>query len=142
MRRLRRYHFYMGVFFTPAILLFALSGALQTFRLQEAGGYGGTPPGWIVWMAAIHKDQALPREKAAGPYRHAPAPAAPAKPAVKRAPRPSPLPLKVFVVLLSAGLIASALLGVAIALNGAATRRMSVLMLIAGTILPLILLLI
>lgn len=44
------------MFFAPAIFLFALSGALQTFRLQEAKGYGGQPPGWIVWMASVHKD--------------------------------------------------------------------------------------
>ncbi len=56
MRQLRRIHHYIGVFFKPAILLFALSGALQTFRLQEEKGYGGTPQTWIVWMASVHKD--------------------------------------------------------------------------------------
>lgn len=48
MRLVRQYHLYLGQFLAPAILLFALSGALQAFRLQEAKGYGGTPPLWIV----------------------------------------------------------------------------------------------
>ena len=66
-RTLRQYHHYIGVFLAPAILLFAISGALQTFRLTEAKGYGGPPPNWMVWLAAVHKDQAPPREKPAGP---------------------------------------------------------------------------
>lgn len=60
MRRLRQYHQYLGGFFAPLIPLLAISGALQTFRSQDAQGYGGTPPSWIVWPASIHKDQAHP----------------------------------------------------------------------------------
>ncbi len=141
MRSLRRYHHYVGVFFAPAILLFALSGALQTFRLHEAEGYGATPPGWIVWMASVHKDQSLPRERAA------PNPTAKAavKPPVKfdapgRMKRPSPLPLKIFVILLAIGLTISALLGVIIALSNRVTRRGSIVMLAAGAVVPLVLL--
>lgn len=137
MRSVRRYHHYIGVFFTPAILLFALSGALQTFRLQEAKGYGGTPPGWIVWMASVHKDQSLPREQA-GPK---PLDKTPAKPLQRRQPpRVSPLPLKIFVALVSIGLILSSLLGVVIALNNRATRTVSITLLVAGTLVPLLLL--
>lgn len=144
MRNLRRYHHYIGVFFTPAILLFALSGALQTFRLQEAKGYGGTPPGWIVWMASVHKDQSLPRERAASK----PGAGDAAKPAAKggqqaRPPaRVSPLPLKIFVALLSIGLILSSVLGVVIALNNRSTRTVSIAMLVAGAVVPLLLLIV
>lgn len=38
MKQIRRIHFYLGVFFAPIIIMFALSGALQTFRLQESPG--------------------------------------------------------------------------------------------------------
>lgn len=145
MRRVRQYHFYLGMFFAPAILLFALSGALQTFRLQETKGYGGTPPGWIVWMASVHKDQSLPR---ATPER-LPKAKPSAKPTEVRrngGDRPferiSPLPLKVFVAVMSIGLLASAILGILIALTNRTMRRTSIVILAAGAVLPLILLLV
>ena len=140
MRQIRRYHYYLGVFFAPAILLFAISGALQTFRLQEEKGWGSRPPGWIVWMASFHKDQRLPVEKpmAAKPPAPAGAQTEAPKPPVKK---PFKLPLQIFVALMSIGLAVSALLGVAIALNNRATRRASITMLIAGTVLPLLMLL-
>jgi hypothetical protein len=143
MRLVRRYHLYLGVFFAPAIFFFALSGALQTFRLQEEKGYGGTPPGWIVWMASVHKDSSLPKAQAAHDDDHdhpddKPAPAA-------KAPKPPSkhftLPMKIFALLMSIGLMFSALLGVLIALNSRQTRRMSIAMLVAGSVLPLVLLL-
>lgn len=146
MKQVRRVHHYIGVFFTPAILLFALSGALQTFRLQEDKGYGGTPPAWIVWMASVHKDSSLPRAKAEEHKQQRPAPKLPdrTKPAMKSqsaAPAPSRVPMQVFVALLSIGLIVSSVLGVAIALNAKTTRRMSIVMLVAGATLPLLLML-
>jgi hypothetical protein len=144
MRKIRLFHQYMGLFFAPMILLFALSGALQTFRLQEAHEPNApAPPGWIVWLASVHKDQSLPR---AEPERdHAPAPREAPKPRPLRpsaTPRPSPLPLKIFVTILSIGLIISTVLGIAIALNNRTIRRLSVILLASGTILPLLLLLV
>lgn len=143
MKQVRRFHHYLGVFFTPAILLFAFSGALQTFRLQEEKGYGGTPPSWIVWMASVHKDSSLPRAKSVEPeQRPASRPSEPSTRDVKPAvPRPSRLPMKIFVTLLSIGLIVSSLLGTIIALTNKTTRRASALMLFAGTALPLLLML-
>ncbi len=151
LRALRQYHHYIGVFLAPAILLFAVSGALQTFRLNEEKGYGGTPPAWMVWIAAVHKDQGPPREKRVAAKPAMAVTAAPAavdhdhdaaarvrEPAPAK--RPSPLPLKIFVVLMSIGLIISTLLGVTIALNNRTTRRVSIMMLIAGTVLPCVLL--
>lgn len=143
LRALRRYHTYLGLFFAPMILLFAVSGALQTFRLQEAKGYGGTPPNWIVWLASVHKDQGPPREarverpKAAGPAVASEKPAG--RPA-KDAKRPSPLPLKIFVVLLSIALAASTVLGVMIALSIKSVRRVSLALLALGTVVPVVLL--
>lgn len=150
MRSLRQLHHYVGVFLAPAILFFALSGAVQTFRLGEASGWGGPPPSALVWMTSVHKDQSLPRAK---PEKPAPKPDS-AKPAAKpdadhgedhhhEGPRgPSPLPLKIFVIILALGLITSTLLGITIALNNRAMRRTSIVMLIAGTVLPLMLLLV
>ena len=149
-RTLRQYHHYIGVFLAPAILLFAVSGTVQTFRLNEEKGWGGTPPTWMVWVASFHKDQTPPRIKPAKPAAQAAAPAAhddadhhehatDAGAAPAAAKRPDPLPLKIFVVLMALGLITSTLLGVTIALNNRAMRRVSTVLLVAGTILPLVL---
>lgn len=150
MRQLRKLHHYVGVFLAPTILLFALSGAVQTFRLNEEKGWGSTPPGWLVWMASVHKDQTLPHAKPA----KAPAPkgdaakdeaakvgAAKVGADHQAAPKgPSPLPLKIFVVLMAIGLITSTLLGLTIALTHPAMRRTSIVLVAAGTALPLLLL--
>lgn len=146
----------MGVFFAPTILLFAFSGALQTFSLHENKGGGPyKPPAWIVAIASIHKDQTLPAPEAG---RHADAHgdshdhdarAAAAKPdadtdheadAAPKPSRPSPLPLKVFVLLLSIGLMLSTVLGVWIALKMRAMRRLTLVLLAAGTLVPIVLL--
>lgn len=144
MRMVRQIHNYVGLFFAPMILLFALSGALQTFRLQETHDPAAPPPPrWIVWMASVHKDQQQPRDQP----RRRPAPPPGAQAAPHHAPPSasprlfSPLPLKIFVTALSIGLILSTLLGITIALNNPLTRRISIILLIAGTIVPLLLLL-
>jgi hypothetical protein len=137
MRRVRQWHFYMGVFFAPLIILFALSGALQTFRLQEEKGWGGTPPAWIDTIATVHMDSKLPQ---AAPVAAAP-PKGPPKAAKPRPPGPNRLPMQIFMVVMSLALLLSAVLGVVIALNNRLTRRMSLVMLAGGTVLPLALLL-
>jgi len=151
-RRLRQVHHYTGVFFAPAIVFFALSGAFQTFRWQEEKGFGGTPPAWIVWIASVHKDQAVPRAESPRPAKVTDAP--PARASEARAEheeheehshtpeRRSTLPLKIFVLLLSIALTLSSITGVVIALTNRATRRTSVALLAVGTLLPLLLLLV
>jgi hypothetical protein len=149
-RRLRRLHQYLGLFFAPALLLFSLSGALQTYRWQEPKGYGGSPPGWIVWLASVHKDQALPRPAAAGPEA-GPPPAPKAKAAdpaasagaAKAGEHKGPgrrQGLMLFVGLFGLALFLSTLLGIAIALANAANRRTNLLVLAAGVAVPLLLL--
>lgn len=144
LRLLRRYHHYLGLFFAPMILLFAVSGALQTFRLQEAKGYGGTPPNWIVWLASVHKDQGPPRERKAEKPKAASEIAEAAKHRAEAAngaaKRPSPLPLKIFVLLLSIALSLSTITGIVIALASRAMRRLSILLLALGTVVPIVLL--
>jgi hypothetical protein len=139
-QKLRRYHLYIGMFLAPAILFFALSGALQTFRLQEEKGWGGTPPTWIVWLASVHKDDRLPQAKAAEADEHAKPTVKPAAPKAAQKPKPSALPFKIFAVLMSIGLMLSAVLGMVIALNNRATRRVSTIMLVAGVVVPILLL--
>lgn len=138
-RRLRQVHQYVGLFFTPAILFFALSGALQTLGWHENHGGGPPPATWICWMASIHKDQRLLRpDEGAGhqedhggrPVRHN---------QERGGTQPSPVPLKVFVVLLTIGLAASSILGTIIALTNRASWRPTLAALLLGTILPVLL---
>jgi hypothetical protein len=131
MRTIRQWHLYVGLFFAPLLLLFSISGAIQTFRLPDPP----SAPGWMKWMAAIHKDQELPRPRLPKPA----AKLAP-KPAVQPAPSSNKLPLQILVTLLAIGLIVSTLLGITIALNARATRRISLLLLAAGSLVPLALL--
>ena len=141
MRLVRQFHLYLGTLFAPAIIFFAFSGALQTLDLHKAKG-GQPPPGWVAVMAEMHKNQRLarPRDPRAGAApmaaksaRHAPADAAPPKAAAH-------LPLKIFVVVMAIGLIASAGLGVYIALRNRATRGVALLMLAIGAAAPVALL--
>src|SRR5690242_1090011 len=144
MRKLRQWHQYIGLFFSPAIMFFAFSGALQTFSLHE-GGHGSSyePPAWIVTIASVHKDQRLPRARLAEPEA---ARAAASRDEPARRPRPapsgpSPIPLKIFVLCMAIGLISSALLGITIALRNRTVRRNALITLGLGTVLPVLLLL-
>ncbi len=146
MRRIRQLHLYIGVFFLPGILFFAISGGLQAFRLQQASGWDGAPPpAWMAWMGSVHIDQTVPRAEAPKPPAAAKPPADPAKEAAKAAERAArsraALPMKIFTAVLAAALALSTLLGAAIALNSRATRRTSLWMLLAGSAVPLVLLL-
>jgi hypothetical protein len=150
MRLLRQVHTYLGVFFAPAIIFLAFTGALQTFSLHENKGGGPyTPPAWIVTLASIHKDQTLPKPARQHPPSAAPAEkakpdhaAGPDQPAGAPAPdkRPSPLPLKIFVLFVAIGLITSSLIGLYIALTNKALRRTASIVLAAGVVAPLLLL--
>lgn len=140
-RRLRSVHQYVGLFFTPAILFFALSGALQTLGLHENRGLGRQPPTWIRWMASVHKDQRLLRPepaKATAPSKSHDA--GEHGPPDHHDEGPSPIPMKVFVLLLALGLTISSLLGATIALTNRAVRRPAIVALAVGIVVPLALL--
>lgn len=140
MRKLRQFHLYIGVFFAPAILFFAISGGLQTFRLQQASGWDGAPPPqWMAWMGSVHIDQrklVAEPPKAAKPVE----PVDPAKLAERKAKAAKALPMKIFVASLATALALATLLGAAIALGMKSTRRVALLMLVAGSVLPMVLL--
>ncbi|MBS1802316.1 MAG: PepSY domain-containing protein [Acidobacteria bacterium] len=58
LRYFRKVHLYLGVFTTPALLFFAITGALQTFSLHESTqGSSYKPPTWLASLAQLHKKQ-------------------------------------------------------------------------------------
>ncbi len=143
MRRVRRIHHYVGLFFAPAIIFFAFSGALQTVGLHEREGSGPPPAAWIVWMASVHQHQTTPN---AGTRSHeheheAGADAGETSGHASAEEKQSFIALRLFILLLAIGLILSSSLGVVIALTNRTSRRTSLVLLASGTILPLVLLL-
>jgi hypothetical protein len=112
MQKLRRAHLYLGAFFSPMLLFFALSGVWQEFGLQ---GHSG----WIRYLSAIHTGSMLK-----GQSHH-----------------PSSIFLQGFVVLMGVSLFTTILLGLVLAFKYAHTR-VTILCLATGIVLPLALVLI
>jgi hypothetical protein len=140
MKRIRILHRWMGIFFSPAILFFTLSGALQTFSLHDANRKTGyVPPTWLVEMAQLHKKQTLSLPKAKNtPVEAEPEqrdPAAHKKPAQ---PAESGLPLKCFVLVMSAGLFLTTLFGIYMAFCYGGDRRILWGLLAGGILLPIL----
>ena len=62
---LRRLHHYIGVFLAPAVLFFASTGFIQVLGWQDQRN--PAPPGWVSWVAGIHKKQAAPKPRPPAP---------------------------------------------------------------------------
>ena len=135
---LRRWHSYLSIFFAPAILFFAFSGLLQVLGLHESrGSETYHPPAWIVTIASLHKDQVLAKD-----HEHEDHDAHPESGPPKAEPHHHDddetfVPLKPFAIAVALGLIATALLGIVIALQNPSMRRTSIVLLLAGTAIPL-----
>ena len=167
LRVLRKLHLYLGVFTAPALLFFAFTGALQTFSLHETTqGSSYKPPAWITSLAQLHKKQTTevpvrrPRPDAPRPdaarsgalpdhREHSASKAAPSsapqsanqQPAASPVPRPkSHLPMKIFFLLVAVGLFLSTLTGIYMAYRYSRSRLLISGLLLAGAVLPLLLL--
>ncbi|WP_375393908.1 hypothetical protein [uncultured Sphingomonas sp.] len=147
LRKVRLFHNYLAVFFAPAILFFAFTGGLQTAELHERHG-DTAPPRWIVAIADLHKHQTIgghkrPDGAAAGPGG--------GKPHDAGAPAPTArgggdhdegfVAEKPFVVLLALALFVTTALGLVIAVATPSTRRISLVLIAAGVVVPVLLLL-
>jgi hypothetical protein len=136
-KRLRNLHNWLGVFFAPGILLFAVSGIFQTLGLHENGPGRQPALPFIGLLASLHKEGEATLSK-----RRPPPAGAQIKPA-----GPSPehdhdeglSPFKIYALLLSASLTASTVMGVAIAITNRAARRRTGVLLAAGCVLPVLL---
>ncbi len=158
LKLIRQTHLYIGIFISPALLFFALSGALQTFRLHEiTPGSSYRPPAWVLTLAAIHKHQMAvgpPPKAVSGPGSAAAgksARRADASPAPGRKPAADPslaapaaaashLPMQIFFLLVAIGLFTSTLSGVYMAYRYNRSKPLVTGLLLAGIALPLLLL--
>lgn len=141
MMTVRRWHTYLGVFIAPSILFFALTGALQLFALHEAHG-AYQPAAVIEKLGEVHKNQRFAaKPKRPGP----PAAVSVAKPEASKAPEPEKAKpvtvqaLKWLFLLVSAGLVASTVLGLWMALTSTRRRGLIRGLLAAGLAIPVLL---
>ena len=114
MARLRTIHLYLGCFFGPLLIFFAISGIWQTLRLHLG------PSSEVLALAStIHRSGALKSDPNT---------------------LSSPL-LQAFVIAMALGLIVSAIVGIVMALRFGRSRRGVLGVLAAGILLPTVLVL-
>jgi hypothetical protein len=154
-------HLYLGVFITPAILFFALTGALQTFSFHESPkGSDYQPAKWITTLSQLHKKQtiALPtrRPKPPAEIQSSAEPrvdSAPAKvrpvaatqaPAFSQPPnppkRPNTLPMKIYFLVVAIGLFLSTATGLYMSYRFNRNRVALSAAFVAGLVIPIVLL--
>jgi hypothetical protein len=132
----RQIHLYLGTLFAPAILFFAITGALQTFSFHErTRGSNYEPPVLLMKLAQLHKKQTL----TIAPKKPAPQDA---KRGASEAAKPSmptaTLLMKWFTFLMGVGLVVTTLLGIYMSFKYNRNRLLVWGLLIAGTVLPAI----
>jgi hypothetical protein len=166
LKSFRNLHLWIGIFISPALLFFAFTGALQTFSLHETTrGSDYKPPAWAVKLGQLHKKQTLdlpqrkpgppgadkpksdkPAEGAGGDMARAKGPdalTATNAPATPPAPAPkqkSHLPMKIFFLLVAISLMISTLTGLYMAYKYSRNAWIVTTLLIAGIVVPLLLL--
>jgi len=152
LKSFRTLHLYLGVFTAPALLFLAFTGALQSVNLHEAARGGDyKPPAWIASIAHMHKKQSfdVPVKRVPPKPSVANADAAPKASAAARAnDKPSPIPagrnlwpMKIFFVLVSLSLILSTVTGIYMGWRYTRNRRRYGATLVAGVMVPALLLL-
>jgi hypothetical protein len=114
----RKVHLYLGCFFSPILMFFIVSGALQTFGLHEPHKNGYKPPAVVESMAQVHKNQRFATDDV----------------------RPAPSEFfRWFVLAMSAGLLVNVILGILMAFKFADPKFVWVVM-ILGIAVPVLIL--
>jgi len=151
LKSVRQVHRYLGLFFSPAVLFFAITGGLQMFGLHEsARGSSYVPPYILVHLARLHKKGTLylpPRKDAPpnsarsdeanpnGPKLETPKPTQ-ASPATLP---PNALPMKIFFAATALALAVSTCTGLIMGWKYARRKSIVLLVLAAGVLIPVIL---
>jgi hypothetical protein len=140
---IRDLHVYVSVFVAPSLLFFALTGALQTFRVPDQK----TAPVVIQKLARLHKDDVFaakpPRPKRpegaheGGDHDKA---QAPKPPEAKPTPKPSTEVMKWFFVAVSVGIALTTFFGLWMALAYSRRKLIVWALLIAGAAAPVLIL--
>jgi hypothetical protein len=150
LKSVRLIHRYIGLFFSPTILLFAITGGLQMFGLHEsARGSSYVPPNILVHLSELHKKGTLylpPRKvsppnsvksdgaKLDGPKLEIPKPTQ-SSPATTP---PNSFPMKMFFAATALALAVSTCMGIIVSWKYS-HRKSTVLLTLAGVLIPAIL---
>jgi hypothetical protein len=119
MKKLRLVHLYLGSLFGPLLIVFAVSGAWQVFRFNDAKKDGSYKPATVITLFTdIHKDAVLPG-----------------------VPRRQGAAMRWFVLAAAAGLASTTVLGIVMAYRLSRRPALVTTLLFAGVVLPAALLL-
>jgi hypothetical protein len=145
LKTIRLVHRYLGLFFAPTILFFAITGGLQMFGLHETErGSSYVPPNFLIHLAQLHKKGTLyiPTRKEApfnsskpdGKQLDGPKPEPPKPLPVQRP--PNSLPMKLFFGATALALVLSTCTGLIMTWKYARRKSSVLLTLAAGVAIP------
>ncbi|OXE35005.1 MAG: hypothetical protein CGW95_16520 [Phenylobacterium zucineum] len=141
---IRQIHVYVSALIAPSLLMFAVSGGLQIYRLHE-GHPGYTPLPIVEKLGRLHKDSVFAlRPKRAEPEEAKPEKAKAEVPKAAPKKREKPLGVKLmqaYFAVVSAGLVLSTVLGVWMGLMYNRRKRLVLAVLAAGIAIPVLLVL-
>ena len=154
---IRKWHAYLGMFISPGVLFFSLTGAVQLFNLHEAHG-NYHPPALLEKLGKLHKDQVIEQNKVVAEDAPAVDPDAATSVAHDAAPvaagsqehahhheqklqRVNVYLLKWFCLFVALGLATSTAFGIWMGLQQTLRRRTHVILLMVGAVVPLLLIL-
>lgn len=127
---LRQLHAYVSVFVAPTLIFFALTGALQNFRIPDRAD----APVVVQKLARVHRDAVF---TANPPKKAPPAAEEPAAEKPKPKAKASTLAVKWFFTLASVAIIVSACVGLWMAFAYGRRKMVMLLLLVGGAALPL-----
>jgi hypothetical protein len=138
LKQARQLHLYLGTFFAPSIIFFALTGALQLFGLHQGRpGEAYQPPEWVQKLGSLHKNQNLAVKNAAAPGAAKPQQLAEGgRRAEKRRNSPFTIALKWFFLATAFGLVFTTVLGIYMAFKFNRSRTLIWSLLVTGTAIP------
>ncbi len=118
MKFLRKLHLCLGCFFTPILVFYAVTGALQLFELHEQKKNSSyAPPALLKWLSEVHIHQRWQAAAASVPFRW-------------------------FALAAAAGFLLTSLLGILMAFKFSKSKVVVWLSLIAGALVPVLLLMV
>lgn len=115
--KLRKIHLYLGCLFAPMLILFLVTGCLQMLELHEPNKGGYKPAPVVYSLTQVHMHQ---RYSSPGNF-----------------PEPSAY-LKMFILMMSAGLLFTILLGIFMAFKVNKNKFFVWLCLLSGILIPVV----